>query len=97
MMAILFDACGYDVKEGYMTAAITFVIESSTTPSGLLRKLYLTTQCEECKECKEYTKSFRYLNPSVIVRVIECWMFYAVLTARLIFTVKTSLDIFSPS
>ena len=27
----------------------------------------------------------------------ECWRFYAVLTARVIFTVKTSLDIFSLS
>ena len=31
-----------------------------------------------------------------IVRLSECWMFYAVPTARVIFTVKTGLDIFSP-
>ena len=28
-------------------------------------------------------------------RVSECWMFYAVPTARVIFTAKTSLDLFS--
>ena len=28
-------------------------------------------------------------------RVSECWMFYAVPTARVIFTAKTSLNIFS--
>ena len=27
----------------------------------------------------------------------ECWMFYAILTARVIFTAKTSLDVFSLS
>ena len=31
----------------------------------------------------------------VWVRVSECWMFYAVQTARVIFRVKTSLDVFS--
>ena len=31
----------------------------------------------------------------ILERVSECWMFYAVLTARVIFTVKTSLDVFS--
>ena len=29
------------------------------------------------------------------VRVSELWMFYAVPTARVIFTAKTSLDVFS--
>ena len=29
--------------------------------------------------------------------VSECWVFYAVLTARVIFTAKTSLDVFSLS
>ena len=30
-----------------------------------------------------------------IMRVNECWMFNAVSTARVIFTVKTSLEVFS--
>ena len=43
MMAILFDACGYDVKEGYkvMTAAITFVIESSNNPFRPTKEIVL--------------------------------------------------------
>ena len=32
-----------------------------------------------------------------LVRVSECWRFYAVSTARVIFTAKTSLDLFSLS
>ena len=32
-----------------------------------------------------------------IYSVSECWMFYAVPTARVIFTAKTSLDVFSLS
>ena len=32
-----------------------------------------------------------------VVGVSECWMFYAVPTARVIFTAKTSLDVFSLS
>ena len=31
------------------------------------------------------------------VRVSECWRFYTIPTARVIFTVKTSFDVFSPS
>ena len=33
--------------------------------------------------------------PSHTGRVSECWVFYAVPTARVIFTTKTSLDVFS--
>ena len=41
-----------------------------------------------------------HLHPNLhgcVLGVSECWMFYTILTARVIFTAKTSLDVFSLS
>ena len=45
-----------------------------------------------------FKKDTRWSVKRVIIGTVsECWRFYAVSTARVIFTAKTSLDVFSLS